>query len=349
MSSFITAVDLSFPPAERVGAEVEYFHYLPHEKQYVVNVYFIGPHTEPETIDRVLRECLALAAAHDGRFNIHASAYLLPQAGADKDGRQEVQPYKMGHFLCFDAALRQIGVRRYGKKHFEQKWVITDVTAAGTGDNETYLDRPVHPLHDSYLPDEGESTDATEDMRVQVLEWVWYGYYTAAAILRWIDEGAAEGGGFDHGWIKAYATAVFEKKRAAEATWPQETDCDRLDNAFGRLNEQGVCALQWAGNTISEGMESVSDAINDEGVPEGRYQGFCFFHSQDIDRALGDEGLMLAFGPVDSDEDEDAVRIGRLVCEAFQREGLQTDWKGTADSRINLPRLRWQRRTPQPD
>ena len=183
MSSFITAVDLSFPPAERVGAEVEYFHYLPHEKQYVVNVYFIGPHPEPETIDRVLRECLALAAAHDGRFNIHASAYLLPQAGADKDGRQEVQPYKMGHFLCFDAALRQIGVRRYGKKHFEQKWVITDVTAAGTGDNETYLDRPVHPLHDSYLPDEGESTDATEDMRVQVLEWVWYGYYTAAAIL----------------------------------------------------------------------------------------------------------------------------------------------------------------------
>ena len=55
---------------------------------------------------------------------------------------------------------------------------------------------------------------------------------------------------------------------------------------------------------------------------------------------------MLAFGPVDAEEDKDAVRIGHLICDALQREGLRAEWSGTADSRIAVPRLRWQRRTP---
>lgn len=346
-SSFLTHVDLSFPPAERLGAKVDYFHFLPHEKSYTLNVYFIRQAPDPGTIDRVLRECLALAAAHDGRFTVSGGAYLAPGDDIDVHERQELLPWGKDRFLCFDADRRQIGVRRYGKRHFEEKHAITGVDAIGTGDKVDYPDRPIHPFQDSYLPDEDGLDDATDSMRAQVLEWIWYGYYTADAIMRWIDEGATEGEGFDHAWIKAFAAAALEKKRAAEATWPQDTDCDRLDRAFDRLNEQGFCVLQWAGNTISDGMEEVGEVINAEGVPDDRYQGYCFFHSQDIDRALGDEGLMLAFGATDSDANEDYVRRGHLVCEALHQEGLKTDWDGTADSRIAVPALRWQRRTPE--
>lgn len=347
-ASFLTDVDLPFPPAQRLGAKVQYFHFLPHEKSYTVNVYFIRQAPDAATIDRVMRECLALAAAHDGRFMISGGAYLASGDDIDVHGRKELLPWGKDRFLCFDADLRQIGVRRYGKKHFEEKQAITGVGAIGTGDKVDYPDRPANPLQENYLPDEDEIEldDATGDMRAQVLEWIWYGYYTAEAILRWIDEGAAEGGRFDHAWIKTFAAAALEKKRAAEATWPQDTDCDRLDRAFDRLNGQGFCVLQWAGNTISDGMEEVGEVINAEGVPDDRYQGYCFFHSQDIDRALGGEGLLLAFGATDSDTSEDYVRMGRLVCEAFHQEGLKTEWDGTADSRIAVPALRWQRRTP---
>jgi hypothetical protein len=343
--SFVTPVELSFPPAERLGAQVEYHHYLPHDKLYVVGVYFVGQAPGQAAIDRVLRECLALAAGHDGRFNIHADAYLLAHAQADKDACQHLRPYGEDHFLCFDADLRQIGVRRHGKKHFEQARGVTEVGTVGTGDGLEHPSRPFHPLFDDEDMDE-DLDDATDDMRSMVREWVWYGYDGAEQIDRWIDANAADGDGFDVAWIKAFAAALLAKKRAAEATWPEETDCDRLDRAFDALNEQGICALQCAGNTLDDGFEAVGNAINADDVPEDRFMGFCFFHSQDLDRALGGDGLMLAFGHLDSQDAADFVAVGRKVCEVMAQHGLQTEWNGSDNSRINLPGLRWQRRTP---
>lgn len=349
--SFVTPIALSFPPAERLGAKVEYFHYMPHEKLYVVNVYFVGPRPEPAIIDRVLRECTALAAAHDGRFNIHADAYLLPSADASMDEGQDLYPYGRDHFLCFDAGLRQIGLRCNGKKHFENTASITEVLAVGTGDNVDYPDPPFNPLYDGEEMDE-ELDDATSDQRSLINEWIWYGYSRLETIQGWIEENAADGNGFDLAWIQGFAERTMARKRAAEAGWPELTDNDRLDRAFARLNEQGICAVQWAGHDMDEGQEAVVDALreaDEAGVAEDHYWGVCFFHSQDMDRALDGGGLLLAFDAIGSEVAADMVRVGQGVCEAMKREGLQTEWNGRADQRIELPNFCWQRRTPTPD
>lgn len=191
-----------------------------------------------------------------------------------------------------------------------------------------------------------DSNDATHEQLQLVERWIGYGYHAAEVIEGWIEENAAADAGIDLKRVKAFAATAFAKKLAAEAQWPEDTDTDRLDRAFAALHEQGICAVQWAGDTLDEGLASVGDKINADGVPEDRYQGYCFFHSQDMDHALDGEGLMLAFGPVDAETEADAVRIGRRVCEALQREGLQTEWDGTVECRIAVPGLRWQRRTP---
>lgn len=86
----------------------------------------------------------------------------------------------------------------------------------------------------------------------------------------------------------------------------------------------------------------------DDSVPDDRYHGYCFFHSQDIDRALDEEGLLLAFGHVDRGEakEEDHIAVGQTICEALRQAGLTVDWDGSPDHRIDVPQLRWQRRTP---
>ena len=189
--------------------------------------------------------------------------------------------------------------------------------------------------------------DDTADMRDIVRDWIWYGYHAASAIDDWIDACAARGDGFDLPWIKAFARAERQHKRAAEAQWPAVTDCDRLDHAFAHLAGQGFCALQWAGDTLDDGFERVSQTINADDVPTERYTtGFCFFHSQDMDHALNGEGLSVAFGHVDPDSDEDDVRMGRLVFEALEWAGLKPEWNGSPDRRIFLPTLHWQRRSP---
>lgn len=347
--SFTTHIDLSFPPAELVGAKVEYFHFMPHETGYVVNVHFVGQVPTEEVIDRVLRECVALAAARDGRFNINASAYLLPDTDTDTGRhRQALSPYGKGHFLCFDAQLRQIGVRRFGKQHFEAKKPITEVVSVGTGDNLDYPVRPVNPVYEGEDMDE-DVDDATATQRGQVSEWLWYGYCSFESINRWIDENHAAGDGFDLAWIKAFAVRALARKRAAEALWPQITDVDRLHQAFDSLHEQGVCAVHWAGNDMDEGLEAVIEALreaDEAGVAEDHYWGVCFFHSQDMDRALDGHGLLLAFDAIGSEVAADMERVGRKVCEVLEQEGLKTRWNGRANSRIELPALRWQRRTP---
>lgn len=323
--SLFKAIDLPFPPAERIGARVEY-HHSPHQGLYGLNVYFVGLQPEHETIDRVLRECTAVAAAHDDSIDIFVDAYLLPDESTDLEQRKTLDPYGRNHFLCFDARLRQVGVRRMGGKHF------VDPDAIGIDDAEA----------------DDEIDDATDTMLGLVENWVWYGFHSVDELDAQIDGDAEDGDGFDVERVKAFAAESLSKKRAAEAEWPRDTDCDRLDKAFERLRAQGICALHFpeSGYTMQHGHAAVADEINAEDVPEDRYVGFCFYHAQDIDRALDEEGLMVAFGSTVSDEDEDFVQVGRMVCEAFQQEGLQTEWDGTANSRIRVPGLRWQRRTP---
>lgn len=325
--SFFKDIDLAFPPAERMGAQTRLYH-SPHQSLYGLNVIFIGQRPANKEVDRVLRECTALAAAHDASFDIFADAEFLPSASTDLNAAQPLNIYGRSHYLCFDCKTGVIGLR--------------------------HIPGTRNPAPDPCLPDgdeigesdEADLDDDTEDMLTDVTEAIWHGFDSPAEIDAMIDRDAESGAGFDVQTVKAITAETLAKKRRAEAAWPQTTDCDRLDRAFDRLHEQGILALQCAGNTLDDGMEWVNEQLAHESVADGQYTGFCFFHSQDIDHALDGDGLQLAFGPVDSDEEKDAVAVGHQVCQTLHQEGLATLWNGSADVRIGLPGFCWQRRTP---
>ncbi len=251
---------------------------------------------------------------------------LSPQRLHRPDCYQTLEPYGHSHFLCYDAKTRSIGLRRIpGAKDPAADKHGADEGGGGDGGDDT--------------------DDATDDMATDVENWLWYGYRSADEIDALIDRDAASSA-FDVDRVKAFAVETLARKRATEAGWPQTTDCDKLDRVFARLQAQGICALQCAGDTLDDGYESVRDALSEEGVPDDRYMGYCFFHSQDIDHALDGEGLTLAFGYLDSDDAKDAIPVGRTICEALRQEGFEIDWNGSPKRRIGVPKLRWQRRTP---
>lgn len=118
------------------------------------------------------------------------------------------------------------------------------------------------------------------------------------------------------------------------------TDCDRLDEAFQALEGRGILALQNAGYTMSDGHDDAREVLIHE---PGRYQGYCFYHGQDLERAVEGRGLMIAFGHAEGDV-PDKVKVGLAVKEELERVGFATEWDGTADRRINVPGIRWERR-----
>jgi hypothetical protein len=180
----------------------------------------------------------------------------------------------------------------------------------------------------------------TDDFIIETVKHcVWSGFYNfddiQAVIDDIIDDDANEI------LVRSSVAKELAKKAEAQKTWPEETDCDRLDQAFENLNKSGVIALHNTGQTISDGLDDVAEALGQCDGAEAN--GYCFYHGQDLERALEGGGLWLTFG----DFDDDAAarkRIGESIKLCLEKHAFFVEWDGSADERICLPEFDWKRR-----
>lgn len=183
----------------------------------------------------------------------------------------------------------------------------------------------------------GIDGDAHETIR----ELVWSGHHSHAEVDEMVHE--LVDGPVDDAALRDAVAAEFVRKSAAEQRWPRETDCDRLDRAFAMLESDGIVALKNAGTTMSDGLDDVAEARESRGA--ALCKGYCFFHGQDVQRALAGEGLLLAFGSFD-DDPSNKREVGRAVRRALEAEGFAVTWDEDPDRRIEIPQLEWRRRSP---
>lgn len=146
--------------------------------------------------------------------------------------------------------------------------------------------------------------------------------------------------------LRAAATELAEDAvaahRAEQATWPETTDCDRIDAAFAALEAAGIVARQHfscCGTCGAKEIRDEMDRVAKEGTP---VRGYTFFHIQDTEHAVDGESLFLSYGGVDADR-EAAVAIGHEVVATLREHGLHPAWNGRHANRIGLPVV-WQRR-----
>ena len=174
-----------------------------------------------------------------------------------------------------------------------------------------------------------------------IRNWVWSGFYDATEVQEMIDDILEEDA--DEAMLRAAVAPEFEKKRAAEASWPAETDCDQLDETFAALDAQGVIALHNAGYTMSDGISDVAEVLHERG--RSGVRGYCFYHGQDVERAVAGGGLWIAFGDVD-DVPLQKTEIGKIVRAELEKQGFRVEWDGDPETRLYLPDLNWRRRSP---
>lgn len=191
-----------------------------------------------------------------------------------------------------------------------------------------------------YTPEQAE-----QDTLSMLKVWVWSGFHGEADAAEMLEDHLSEEDAIaDPEAIRRALAAEFKAKFTAETSWPKETDCDRLDRVFEALNAQGICALQNAGYTQSDGFSDVSEVIHEEG--RENYRGYCFYHGQDLERAINGHGLLLAFGDLDQSETR-SIAIARAIVEALAKERFVTKWDGTTKQRIDIRNIAWKRRSPR--
>lgn len=134
----------------------------------------------------------------------------------------------------------------------------------------------------------------------------------------------------------------IEEHLAAQATWPEQTDCDRIDAAFAALEAKGIVARQDFTCCQTCGHAEIGDEI-DAFAKKAKAVGYIFYHRQDTESACENGTLYLAYGSV-TDSKEDAVKVGETVRDALQQHGLNVVWNGQLKTRICVTGLDWQKR-----
>jgi len=117
--------------------------------------------------------------------------------------------------------------------------------------------------------------------------WIWSGFYEREQVQEMIEDILEVD--VDEVMLRKHIDSEWAKKKGSESSWPGETDCNRLDNAFSDLNRLMIVALQNAGYTTSDGHEEVGAVLAKR--PKGTFIGYCFYHGQDLERAVKGDKL----------------------------------------------------------
>ena len=149
---------------------------------------------------------------------------------------------------------------------------------------------PLSAANDAY--------DVLTDIGEQIRRDVTAGFYPPEEILRsatevFKDEAPAE-------TIGSHARRCLDESLAAQAaeqaSWPEVTDCDRLDAAFAALEQGGIVMGQHfrcCGACGSAESGTKMKAFEDRG---GRAYGYGFYHMQDTESAVEGDGLFSIMG-----------------------------------------------------
>lgn len=169
-------------------------------------------------------------------------------------------------------------------------------------------------------------------------------FYDKERLIAIFCEEMYEPGELERSAVSTAIDAEIAKWESEKRTWPEVTDCDRLDAAFAALNKRGVIALQNAGYTQSDGYDDFCEHYK-QSSNKASILGYCFYHGQDVERAVRGGGLFLAFGPVDPDDEETkGPEVGNVIRNELERAGLKVDWDRTFATRMRISELLWQRR-----
>ncbi|MBL7262177.1 DUF6891 domain-containing protein [Paractinoplanes lichenicola] len=177
-----------------------------------------------------------------------------------------------------------------------------------------------------------------EDLRQQaadhIREEVARGRSTYAEIVdgtvEWLEDQAS--GAELRPLAEAITQDEFAAHLAAQASWPERTDSDRLTDAFRALDMAGITAREDFACCRNCGTTEIRD--------EGAGRGYVFYHEQDAQRAVNGGGVWLAYGHAGA---EPTVELGEEIAAALRAEGLTVEWDGEAGQRILVP-LQWARR-----
>jgi hypothetical protein len=183
--------------------------------------------------------------------------------------------------------------------------------------------------------------DIMEELREHVRREIRMGFTpadeVAEVVLDIMDDGDREG---MRAAVEHLIRVEGESFRRDQATWPAETDCDRLDRAFDELERRGIVARQHFSCCQNCGSQEILAEVDDAEDAGMVVRGHAYYHQQDTEGAADGFGLYVAYGSAGFGT---TAEVGAEVAAVLAAHGFEVDWDGSPETRLYIP-LDWQRR-----
>lgn len=138
------------------------------------------------------------------------------------------------------------------------------------------------------------------------------------------------------------AAELMKAHAIGQASWPAQTDCDRLDAAFAELELSGIVCRQNFSDCGTCGTAEIGDEMDAVAKKGVKVRGYAFYHMQDTDSAVDGGGLYLSYGAA-ADGEAPALVVAREIVAMLERQNLHPTWDGKWSKRIFVE-LDWKRR-----
>jgi len=171
-----------------------------------------------------------------------------------------------------------------------------------------------------------------------------FGFENQDELFESIREMFADEDDFDEDWLEQTIAEKYEQHKKLSLSWSKPTDFGKLAASFDQLIREKVVCLHKAGFTKQDGESDCMQTINILNERGVHTIGYCYYHSQDLERAIDEETklLYLGFDSVDQDDDK-ALEVANRIVAVLKQHGLEVHWTGTIDHRIEIRNIHWQK------
>lgn len=144
-------------------------------------------------------------------------------------------------------------------------------------------------------------------------------------------------------WAQEQINFVNDHLLEESKSWESITQTQRLIEAFDELAESKIIALHYPGYTTDDGEYEVTEVERALIDNDEKSEGYCFYHGQDLERAVRGEGLYISFQKINNESDAVSKEVAKKIVAVLEKNGLKIEWNGKATSRIYIPDFKWQK------
>ena len=187
-----------------------------------------------------------------------------------------------------------------------------------------------------------------QDIKDEALEQldldIKFGFENKEDLFEGIKEMFYDEADFDDDWLRETISVKYKQHQKDSLTWTRPTDFEKLAKAFDELIEEKIVCLHKAGYTKQDGEEYCMETIEKLRLLGVNAIGFCYYHSQDLARAVDPDirNLYLGFDSPTQDNSE-ALEVANRIVGSLKKHGFEVNWTGTVDQRIEIKNITWRK------